>query len=500
MIIRHSLINRQEDIRKQKSLIFLFSALAIATAVMGMIPYLTGAIHNWALQSSNVPMAPGTAICMILLSTGTFLNTARQDSRKTSIPLFIVSTLVGIFVFFGIIGYLTGTDLNFEHALSPDWGTVNGIAIGLMSPATSLVLLLIAVSLFLRSLKQLFPKSNISQETGGATNAFALIVSFVFALAYMYGSPLLYDLEETIPMAFSSAIGFVFLSTAALITGANAFPLRFLVENSWKNYLLRYLMPLSVFSVLLGGFTTIIPIRFLETNPALLNALLTLIIAIFSVFISTLLAGKIEQELTSHQLKVNNIARELKVSEEQYRNLFETMAQGVVYQNSKGEIFAANPAAEKILGLTVAQMTGRTSIDPRWKAVDKDMKELPGEQHPAMLALKTRKPVENFIQGIYNPKVNDYVWILVNSVPQFKTGEDKPWQVYSTFLDITDRYTAEQELLLLKINLERQVDKQTSELKKRIEELEHFHEVTIQRELRMEELRQEIARLKDKNA
>jgi PAS domain S-box-containing protein len=52
-----------------------------------------------------------------------------------------------------------------------------------------------------------------------------------------------------------------------------------------------------------------------------------------------------------------------------YRNLFETMAQGIVYQNSKGEIISVNNAAESILGLTYDQMTGRTSMDPRWKSV-----------------------------------------------------------------------------------------------------------------------------------
>ena len=35
-----------------------------------------------------------------------------------------------------------------------------------------------------------------------------------------------------------------------------------------------------------------------------------------------------------------------------YQNLFKTMTQGVVYQNSEGKIIAVNKAAEKILSLT----------------------------------------------------------------------------------------------------------------------------------------------------
>jgi PAS domain S-box-containing protein len=50
--------------------------------------------------------------------------------------------------------------------------------------------------------------------------------------------------------------------------------------------------------------------------------------------------------------------RELEASEVRYRTLFETMAQGVVYQDGEGRIISANPAAERILGLTTDQMRG----------------------------------------------------------------------------------------------------------------------------------------------
>lgn len=132
-------------------------------------------------------------------------------------------------------------------------------------------------------------------------------------------------------------------------------------------------------------------------------------------------------------------------SEEQYRTLFKTMTQGVVYQSANGEIISANPAAEKILGLSIDQMMGRTSIDPRWKAVDEKKNLLPGEKHPAMIALQTGKEVKNFTQGIFNPQKNEYVWILVNSIPQFKENEKKPYRVFSTFLDITKQKIAGEE-------------------------------------------------------
>jgi PAS domain S-box-containing protein len=130
--------------------------------------------------------------------------------------------------------------------------------------------------------------------------------------------------------------------------------------------------------------------------------------------------------------------------EEQFRSLFETMAQGVVYQDVQGAITAANPAALRILGLTLDQMQGRTALDPRWRAVHEDGSAFPGETHPAMLALRTGQPVYNVTMGVFVPAEDQYHWLIVNAVPQFKANETAPYQVYTTFEDITERKRAEE--------------------------------------------------------
>jgi PAS domain-containing protein len=84
-----------------------------------------------------------------------------------------------------------------------------------------------------------------------------------------------------------------------------------------------------------------------------------------------------------------------------YQHLLATMELGVVYQDADGKIIYANPAAEKVLGLTFDQMTGRTSMDPRWKAINEDGSDFSGESHPAMVALKAGKPVKDVIMGVY---------------------------------------------------------------------------------------------------
>ena len=131
---------------------------------------------------------------------------------------------------------------------------------------------------------------------------------------------------------------------------------------------------------------------------------------------------------------------------EQDQFLFETLPLGIVYQSADGKITAANPAAERILGLSLDQMQGRTSVDPRWKATREDGTAFPGETHPAMVALKTGQSVYNVIMGVYSPQDNTQKWININAVPQFRAGEVKPYQVYTTFDDVTERKRVEVEL------------------------------------------------------
>jgi two-component system CheB/CheR fusion protein len=142
----------------------------------------------------------------------------------------------------------------------------------------------------------------------------------------------------------------------------------------------------------------------------------------------------------------NLTEQQLIQSEETYRVLFETIAHGVVYQNTEGQIISANPAAERILGLSLDQIQGRTSIDPRWKAIHEDGTAFPGEAHPAMQAIKTGKPVNNVVMGINNPIFEHPVWIKINAIPVFKNGTDEIDYAYSTFEDITKQKQAEAEL------------------------------------------------------
>ncbi len=109
-------------------------------------------------------------------------------------------------------------------------------------------------------------------------------------------------------------------------------------------------------------------------------------------------------------------------------------------QLANGEINSCNPAAERILGLTLDQMAGRTSLDINWGAIHEDGSPWQSETHPAIVTLRTGEALREEVMGIHRPD-GTLRWISINSEPI--PGQDgRHSGVVSTFVDISDRYRA----------------------------------------------------------
>jgi PAS domain S-box-containing protein len=131
--------------------------------------------------------------------------------------------------------------------------------------------------------------------------------------------------------------------------------------------------------------------------------------------------------------------RALQESESHYRLLFETMLQGVVYQDADGKIIAMNPAAERILGIHPKDFLGQTSKDRENLTIREDGSLFPGEEHPAIVSLRTGQEVRGMTMGVYNPVEKQYRWIKISAVPLIRPGETRPYQVYTLFDDVTEQ-------------------------------------------------------------
>ena len=145
----------------------------------------------------------------------------------------------------------------------------------------------------------------------------------------------------------------------------------------------------------------------------------------------------LEDEIADHRKAEESLAK----SEEQYRHLFETMDQGVMCW-AEGSVISANPAAARILGMDDKDLLGRTAADPIWKAFYEDGSDFAADDFPVTVAFKTGRPVRDVTMGFFNGRDDKFHWIRVSGIPQFHPGEDRPYQVYATLDDITDRFFA----------------------------------------------------------
>lgn len=151
------------------------------------------------------------------------------------------------------------------------------------------------------------------------------------------------------------------------------------------------------------------------------------------------------QDITEHL----RLERENNARAEELRRLFETMAQGVVYQDAEGRIVSSNPAAERMLGLSKEELLQRTSLTPDWDTVREDGSPLPASETPSMIALRTGKPFGPSTLGVYNAKIKDHIWLSVSATPLFHEGEQTPYQAYVILEDITAQRKAQKNYQLL---------------------------------------------------
>jgi len=141
----------------------------------------------------------------------------------------------------------------------------------------------------------------------------------------------------------------------------------------------------------------------------------------------------------------------LRIDEAKYRSLFDNIDQSVIYLDGSGMVTAANQAAEQLFGLSRNVIIGSKFAGSCFKIIKEDGSDFPEEQQSPVLALRTGKPVEGEIMGLFNVERQSYIWVVVNSVPEFKMGEQQPYQVLMTLTDITWQKQSEAKLSMASV-------------------------------------------------
>lgn len=183
------------------------------------------------------------------------------------------------------------------------------------------------------------------------------------------------------------------------------------------------------------------------------------------------------------------VREELKGSEENFRELFDNMSNGVciyeVVESGKNFIFKdINKAGEEITNVTKSGILGKSIYEVRPNIEEFGLVDVFNR------VWKTGKS-EIHDEKFYQDK--ELTGYFKNFVYKLKSGE-----IVAIFEDITKQKKAEEEILRLKDGLEVQVVEKTKELNEKISDLERFFDATVDREFRMKELHNRIEELEKK--
>lgn len=135
----------------------------------------------------------------------------------------------------------------------------------------------------------------------------------------------------------------------------------------------------------------------------------------------------------------------LRDSELRYRSLVHSLHVGVVVHGPDASITLSNARAQALLSLSEDQLAGKTSLHPDWNVVHEDGTPFPGETHPAMQAMASRRRVEGVVMGVYRPSHGDRIWLQVNADPRVNEAGALV-EVVVTFIDITGHLQAQEAL------------------------------------------------------
>ena len=178
------------------------------------------------------------------------------------------------------------------------------------------------------------------------------------------------------------------------------------------------------------------------------------------------------QQFTGYQGTTRDITNR-KATDARLRTVFAALAEGVILRDAEGRIVDCNASAERILGKTLAQLKGQTSIAQEWQMLREDGLPLPEAERPFVVARRTGQPQSNRVICFRKPDGNE-LWALVNVQPLFDGLAKTPSGFVTSLTDINKYKRAELEIVRLNVALENRVLRRTSQLEAANKELEAF--------------------------
>src|SRR5271157_6055435 len=286
--------------------------LTIILASMAIAGWFSGKLFLAALGTEFIPMAPATAVCLLLLPLLIALEIS-QSSKKSRYVIAALSLFTALLCSTVFWQYAANLPLDIESLISAKVTLKSGITAGRMSHITSALLFAAALAVFFRAT---FPDtSQKNKDMCGILGLFTGFAGLILFLGYIYGSPFFYH-SIAIPVAVTSALAFMSLgSSIVAAAGPDGFPSRFFIGDASHAILLRKFLPLFFIIVLFNGAVNMLMFKIIKNKDLAMSISTTALFCITSgvLIIIAVKVGRI----------LDRSREALEESEQRFRTLFE---------------------------------------------------------------------------------------------------------------------------------------------------------------------------------
>ena len=203
-------------LRFQRTLTFVCITATAFIAAYSLWVWSKGDWNLAAVVDHTVPVAPSTALGLLLLSLALALERSRPPYRTAKILVWAIAVLIASVSSLVLLQNAFGLDSPWERRLAGVSASVQGLPVGQMSPFTASLFLLGALSL----LSQM-PTGSQRRSLRTAGKIAALLAggfSAITVLAYSTGTPLFYG-GQLVPVALLTSIAFLNVNIAFLLEG-----------------------------------------------------------------------------------------------------------------------------------------------------------------------------------------------------------------------------------------------------------------------------------------
>ncbi len=226
--------------------------LGIVTAATGLIVLYGWSINSKVLRSAYPDfdsMSPLAAICFILIGAGlAFLSVGRNRSLVLSGRIF--ASLAGLFSVAVFAEYLFAIDLGIDNMLFSETVATDRAALPGRPAAESAVGILF-LSLSLLSLRS---SSTSWSKAGQWLALFALLISVVGSILFIYGVPRFDPIPGSTYMSFTTAFAMFVTSLGVLVAGGPTGPFKVFWSDGAGGILARRLFPFILLMPILVGW------------------------------------------------------------------------------------------------------------------------------------------------------------------------------------------------------------------------------------------------------